>query len=269
MNRATYVSILLVCLGLLVSCASPVTPERSLAAETVLDATGFTGTMLIYSLNDDRYIAAHPQLIDTPVLPASTFKIFSSLVALQNGVVSAADEIIPWDGIVRGRQETNQDLTLRDAFQLSAVPHFQSLVLDVGEQSMQQMIDAAAYGNRNIGGNPDTFWLEGDLRITPRQQIELMTRLYREQLPFDRQAMQTVKDIMLLEETADYRLRAKTGLAVSPNQENTGWWVGWVERDQDVYFFATLLLATAPDASFIPARISVTRHVLRNLGYLP
>lgn len=248
--------------------AQPVVEELP-AARAVLDASGFTGTTLIYDLNNERWMAGYAELVDTAALPASTFKLFSSLAALETRVIHGADEIIPWDGVTRSRTETNMDMSLRDAFRISAVAHYQHLVREIGAGRMGVLLRESEYGNMNMDGGLETFWLSGDLRITPRQQIEFMLRLYNGDLPFRPEVIRTVKDIALMEDTETYKLRAKTGLAEVGDRENTGWWVGWVEKDNNVYLFATLLLAQHPDDTFIPKRISVTREILSQLGILP
>lgn len=254
-------------------CAADVPGDTEIAAlpyaRAAIAATGYQGNILIYDLNRDRYLAADPGTVEQPHIPASTFKIMSSLVALESGVVAGADTLLPWDGIVRGRSETNTDMSLRNAFRLSSVPHYQALVRSIGENTMQSALSAVAYGNENIAGGIDQFWLTGELRISLLQQIDLLRRLYNEDLPFSANAMQTVKDIMLVEAGDDYAVRAKTGLAVLDGKKNTGWWVGWVEQGDNVTLFATVLTATAPGSDFIPARLSVTREVLAELGVLP
>ncbi len=248
--------------------AQPIVEELP-AARAVLDASGFNGTTLIYDLNNQRWMAGHAELVDTAAIPASTFKLFSSLVALETRVIHAADEIIPWDGVTRSRAETNTDLSLRNAFRVSSVAHYQHLVREIGSGRMGVLLREAAYGNMNMDGGLETFWLSGDLRITPRQQIEFMVRLYNGELPFRPEVIRAVKDIALMEETDTYKLRAKTGLAVVGDLENTGWAVGWVEKDHNVYFFATLLLAQNPDETFVPKRLAMSREILSQLNILP
>lgn len=238
-------------------------------ARAALDASGFTGAMLIYDLNNERWMAGHAELVDTEALPASTFKLLSSLAALETRVIHGADQLIVWDGVTRERTETNTDLSLRDAFRLSSVSHYQHLVREIGSGRMRVLLREAGYGNMDMDGGLDTFWLSGDLRITPRQQIEFLLRLYEGDLPFRPEVMRTVKGMALIEDTEDYKLYAKTGLAQVADGENTGWWVGWVEKDDNVYFFATLLLAKNPDDSFILKRISVSRQILSQLDILP
>jgi beta-lactamase class D len=260
-----------VCVSLLAATLSHAQPvvEELPQARAALDASGFAGTTLIYDLNNKRWMAGHAELVDRAALPASTFKLFSALVALETRVTHGADEIIPWDGVIRGRAETNMNLSLRDAFQISSVPHFQYLVREIGSGRMGVLLRETGYGNSNMNGGLETFWLTGDLRITPRQQIEFMLSLYNGELPFRPEVIRVVKDIALVEDTDSYRLFAKTGLTEVADSDNTGWWVGWVEKDDNVYFFATLMLAQNPDDSFIPKRISVSRQILSQLGILP
>ena len=271
---ATCISIALLCSSLLATNTMAQTREIARIEElpyarAAIDAAGYQGNMLIYDLNQDKYYAADADSVTQPYIPASTFKIMSSLIAIEAGLVTDADTVLPWDGVTRGRAETNADLTLRDAFRLSSVPHYQALVRAVGAPAMQRALSDAGYGNQNISGGIDQFWLSGGLRISPMQQIDVLRRLYHQDLPFSATTMNTVKEIMVTERTDAYVLRAKTGLAILNGDENTGWWVGWVEHGGNVTLFATVLTAAAPDSGFIPARLSVTRDVLQELGVLP
>jgi beta-lactamase class D len=207
--------------------------------------------------------------VDRPLIPASTFKIISALVALETGVIADAQTVIPWDSVTRDRPEINRDLDLQTAFRLSAVPHFQSLVRRIGSVRMQQALDTIGYGNRNIGGGIDQFWLTGALRISPRGQVAVLTRLLHDELPLSRRSMAIVRAMMVHEATASYTIRAKTGLTTPPGSETVGWWVGWVERGPAVHVFATALEAAAPTADFNAQRLAVTRCALQALSILP
>jgi len=57
------------------------------------------------------------------------------------------------------------------------------------------------------------FWLGGELQITPQEQIQFLKRLHSNDLPFSEKTIAIVKDIMIVEQTPDYRIRAKTGWA--------------------------------------------------------
>ncbi len=245
------------------------TPTRELSsARESIDATGFVGAVLVYDLSENSYLAGHAERVDRRRIPASTFKIFNSLVALETGVIVDHHAVIKWDGITRSRSELNRDLDLQTAFRISAVPHFQELARRIGPERMQKFVDAVGYGNGNISGGIDEFWLTGDLRISPREQVEFLERLYRGALPFSPTTMAMVKEMMVSEQTPEHTIRSKTGWAVLHETENVGWWVGWVERKSGVHVFATVLEAREPDQTFGPARQAVTRQVLGQLGVL-
>jgi beta-lactamase class D len=233
----------------------------------VLDGTGFVGTVLVYDLRRDRYQAVHAERATRRLIPASTFKIVNALTALDAKVVAGPNTVIPWDRVVRERQELNRDLDLRTAFRLSAVPHFQRLAREIGAARMQRAVRAVGYGNGDIGGGIDHFWLDGALRISPLEQVGVLVRLYRDELPYSRGAMATVREIMEIERTPRYTIRAKTGWATGQPGE-VGWWVGWVERGPDAYFFATGLESPTSDSTFAPSRQRVTRAALTSLGLI-
>ena len=251
---------------------SPVT--ESPAARACVDAAGagaggVTGSTLIADARTGALVAGHAERVDRPLIPASTFKIISALVALETGVIADAQAVIPWDSVTRDRPEINRDLDLQTAFRLSAVPHFQSLVRRIGPVRMQHALDTIGYGNRNIGGGIDQFWLTGALRISPRGQVAVLTRLLHDDLPVSHRSMAIVRAMMVNEATASYTIRAKTGLTTPPGSETVGWWVGWVERGPVVHVFATALEAAAPTAGFNAQRLAVTRCALQALSILP
>ncbi|MBC2604862.1 class D beta-lactamase [Pelagicoccus albus] len=231
-------------------------------AKEILSETGYRGTILIYDLDHDTYHASGPAIADERFIPASTFKILSAQAALQSGVIANASTIIPWDGVVRGRQETNQDLDLTHAFRISAVPHFQSLVRKIGYDQMQAYIDSIPYGNQSIEGGIDKFWLTGKLRISPREQIQFLTNLYHNKLPFDQSVMDAVKEMLRNPEEPETQYFAKTGWATLENNLNVGWWVGWAVRDDRRLFFATVIESPNPADNFGLARIETTREAL-------
>jgi len=126
---------------------------------------------------------------------------------------------------------------MKTAFKYSATWFYQEMARRVGKERMQRYLDAANYGNKSTNGGIDRFWLDGGLRITPREQIDFLVKLYRNELPFSRRSMDIVRNILISEKTKDYVLRAKTGWG-STFKPQVGWWVGYVEKADNVYFFA-------------------------------
>lgn len=240
-------------------------PEERADWKAWYDRAGVNGCFLLYDLRADRWLAWNTARTDSAFLPASTFKIFNSLVALETGAVTDENDTIRWDGIERQIPGWNADQNMRSAMRYSTVWFYQELARRIGEERMREYITRAHYGNEDISGGIDLFWLNGGLRISAREQIVFLRRLYHNDLPFSIHTMETVKEIMTLEKTGTYVLRGKTGWAARVERE-IGWFVGFLERGDDVYFFANNIdVAGAEEARF---RIGITREILQGLGLL-
>lgn len=231
---------------------------------------GVEGSILIYDSTRDRTFQHNPTRNTTAFLPASTFKILNSLIALETGVISDEIAVLTWDGIQRKLPEWNRDLNMREAIKRSAYWFYQVLARRVGHDRMQKWVSQVGYGNQNIGSQADidTFWLRGELRITPEQQVQFLRRFYKNDLPFSQRSLSMVKDIMILEKTPDYTIRGKTGWVGFDDgvKPQIGWLVGYLEKGKDVYFFATNIdIRNEKDGS---ARMAVTRCCLKDLRLL-
>jgi beta-lactamase class D/D-alanyl-D-alanine dipeptidase len=226
------------------------------------DAGGVTGSILIYDLRQNKFLTNDVSRIDKGFVPASTSKIFHSLVFLETGAVKDENEILKWDGVTRTVPDWNKDQTLRSAVKVSAVWTFVELSKRVGREKMQDFYDRANYGNRNTKGFGEDYWNTGDLRVTQREQINFLIRLYENRLPFSQRSIDVVKEIIVSEKTEEYVLRAKTGWS-NAFEPNVGWFVGYVERSTDAYFFA-LEIDIKKDAD-TAKRAEITKNILREL----
>lgn len=225
------------------------------------DSAGVKGCFLLYDAKAAQYQAYNPERCEVPFLPASTFKIPNSIIGLETGVIPDAEYVIKWDGVKRSREEWNRDHTLRSAIAVSCVQYYQELARRVGAKRMKSLLDTLQYGNANIGDKIDSFWLRGRLRITCFEQIDFLRRFQAETLPVSKRSMGIVKDIMRLDSTDKYVLRAKTGWT---DTQHVGWFVGWVETKDNTYFFACNI--EMPDNNPKPAaRRAVTEQILRSL----
>jgi beta-lactamase class D len=217
-------------------------------------------------VHDDTQLVHNPTRADQEFLPASTFKIPNSLIALETGAIADEREVLKWDGQKRSVPEWNKDHDMRTAIAVSAVWFYQELVRRIGAKRMQEWIDRIGYGNRDVSGGIDQFWLTGGLRITARQQIEFIRRLYTDELPFSARTLRIVKDILVLEKTAEYVLRGKTGLA-GAGRPGVGWFVGWIERGDRAWIFASNV-AMKPETD-IALRKAVALEILAGLRLIP
>lgn len=219
-------------------------------------------------------------------LPASTFKIFNSLVALETGIAPDEQLIIKWDSVVRKVPEWNKDMNMREAFKVSNVPYYQEIARRIGADEMQHYLDTVNYGNRNMGGSIDQFWLNDSLQISGDEQVGFLKRLYFNELPFSERTQRIVKSLMLQEETPQYRLYYKTGWGVR-TQSNVMWIVGFVEKLEHVkedknsmnksdirmypYFFAENFNAPLNDTTkdWASIRLNILKSVLKDFGAIP
>lgn len=231
------------------------------------DEYGHTGSFVLYDMNNDTYYRYNPESCDKQFIPASTFKIFNSLAGLESGAVDSVNEIIQWDGVDRGWDEWNKDMDMAHAFRYSSVWFYQEIARRIGEKKMQNLINANSYGNKDISGGIDLFWLEGGFRVSPNEQVEFLKKLYNNELNFSERTMDLVKQIMISEQNDDYVLRTKTGWGIR-FENQMGWFIGYLERDGNVYFFATNLESKNPEKGFV-SRVTITKKILNELGLYP
>jgi len=225
------------------------------------------GSFVIYNLSKNSYVYYDSARCYKQFIPASTFKIPNSIIGLETRVIKDENFVIPWDSIVRPVEAWNHDLDLKTAIKVSCVPYYQELARRVGEEKMKELIERLNYGNKNISGGVDKFWLTGELRISQMEQIDFLKRLYNDELPVSKRSMDITKNIILREDTLGYKLRAKTGWGDMAGT-SIGWFVGWAEKDNNVYFFANNIESSSPADNFSAARIEITQKILKQLGIL-
>jgi beta-lactamase class D len=246
-----------------------VAPQRSEIREDLAKHfadEGTVGTFVGYKTDEYLVIASDKERSGQGMLPASTFKIPNSLIALETGVVADPDkDVFKWDGVTRPVEGWNHDHTLRSAIAASAVPVYQEIARRIGAERMQKYVDLFEYGNRDIGGGIDQFWLTGNLRIDPVQQVDFVDRLRRGVLPVSKRSQDLVRDILPVTKTGDAIIRAKTGLLGSEvDRPALGWLVGWAEKGSSQTVFALNLDIREP--RHIADRMKLTQQCLTDIG---
>lgn len=230
---------------------------------------GVTGSFLLYDPQKDLFLTNDTARSRKRFTPASTFKIFNSLVFLETGVIRDENEVLAWDSVSRTIDSWNRDHTLRTAIEHSVVWFYQELARRIGRERLQHYLDTVDYGNRTIGDNVDAFWLDGSLRISPQEQIEFLSRLHRNALPFSQRTIDIVKDITVRrrskpgKDSVVYTYRGKTGWSLRTD-ENIGWFVGWLECEDGVWFFALNIDMKGEET--LNARTEIPWNILRDLG---
>jgi beta-lactamase class D len=246
-----------------------VAPQRSEIREDLAKrfaGEGTVGTFVGYKIDDYLVIASDTDRSGEAVLPASTFKIPNSVIALETGVVGDPDkDVFKWDGVSRSIEGWNRDHTMRSAIAVSAVPVYQEIARRIGAERMQKYVDLFEYGNRDIGGGIDQFWLTGSLRIDPVQQVDFVDRLRRGVLPVSKRSQELVRDILPVTKADDSVIRAKSGLLGAENgKPSLGWMVGWAEKGSAQTVFALNMDVREP--RHIAARMTLTQQCLSDIG---
>lgn len=235
--------------------------------QTILDSTKLAGCILVYDVNEDTYYANDFEWAKQGFLPASTFKIPNSMIALETAVVESDSTLFKWNGEDRAMDIWEQDLVFKQAFQYSCVPCYQDVARQIGAKRMQHFIDTLNYGSIAVDvSNIHNFWLQGAATISPLQQIDFLKRFYYSKLPISNRTTNTLKRMMELEVTQDYIISGKTGWSIQ-NEIDNGWFVGYVEQKNNTYFFAANV-EPKPDfdrSHFAKARKDVVFSALENM----
>lgn len=207
--------------------------------DPVLSETGLEGTIYIKRVSDEAVWSANEARSAMRFVPASTYKIPNTLISLETGVTTW-DEVFIWDGEPRMFSRWERDMTLAEAFQLSAVPVYQELAHRVSYRVMQDWVERLPYGNQDIGSEDDIdqFWLSGPVAISAQEQVDLVTRLEAQTLPFNADNQRRLGEVMIMDTDLHGVLHGKTGWTRQPGRDFIGWFVGWYEFEGEDYVFA-------------------------------
>ncbi|MDZ7817455.1 MAG: class D beta-lactamase [Aliarcobacter sp.] len=232
--------------------------------ENIFKGKNIDGSIVIESLNTKKIYIYNDKRAETLLSPASTFKIPHTLIALNEGVVKS-DSVILWDKTDKGMTPWNKDQTLQSAFKVSCVWCYKEFASKIGIEKYKTYLEKLDYGNKTIGSDVSDFWLDGSLKITVFEQIKFLKRLYKNDLPFKIEDINTLKQIMIEEKNENSTLSAKSGWSTRFESES-GWYVGFIETKDDVWFFATNLITKGQKD--LPLRKEITLEALKVKGII-
>lgn len=254
---------------LFAGCSSVATTERDF---TPLFG-GTRGTFVLLDPQTERVVVHDRARARTRFLPASTFKVPNTIIALETDVASGPEFTVSRNEETAPRQSWwpaswLREHTLRTALRDSVVWFYQEIARRVGEARMRDYVRRFRYGNRLTAGGIDQFWLTGGLRISAEEQTEFLRRFYFGELGVSDRTTELVKELLVLERADDYILSGKTGWAGlgQPDAPQIGWFVGYLERAGRVYVFAMNIDIRNP--SDAAARSATTKAILRELGLM-
>jgi beta-lactamase class D len=222
---------------------------------------GKEGTMLLVNLKNDNTYVYNEKRSTQQLTPESTFKVPNALIGLQTGAVRDEYEVKRWDGVVREFETWNRDHSLASAMRESAIWYYQDMARDIGEPGMKEYVDEMRYGNQDISGGIDAFWLDSSLKISAVEQVRFMIKLVRETLPFEEKHQKTVKRMMIHDEQDAYTLHGKTGTRLS--DFGLGWFIGYVETKKDTWVFAVNINGSGTEAKNIAIETLKKQHIMK------
>lgn len=214
---------------------------------------GYNGSFVLYDAAEDSWQIYNKEYATARISPASTFKIYSALFSLESGIISPEQSLIPWNGQNYMYDLWNADQTLESAMQNSVTWYFQALDQQSSLPSIKEYVKEIGYGNQLVEGDISSYWINSALKISPVEQVEMLTKLYYNQFGFTPENIKAVKDSIRLYSMDEGILSGKTGTEEIDGLNTSGWFIGYVERDNHTYFFATNIqnekLASGPLAA--------------------
>lgn len=210
------------------------------------------GCAVFYHYNTNVYSMYNEELCKDRSSPNSTFKIISTLIGLENGVMDSADSTMGYGGTIYSNNKWNKDLSLKDAFKESCVWYYRKVIDQIGQSQVQKWLDKLEYGNCDISewdGNgmnllPELngFWLDSSLEISPKEQVDVIADIYEGKTDFSVKNIKILKDVMLTQKNEMVSVYGKTGTGINSNGNmGNGWFVGMFENNDGRYYFAVHL----------------------------
>jgi bla regulator protein BlaR1 len=221
---------------------------------------GFGGCFLLQDTRSGEVVSVGGERCVEAQPPCSTFKLPHAMIALDAGVLAGPDVRFRWDGRRKAFKAWQRDHTLKSAFRHSVVWYFQRVARGVGAKRMKRYLDRLGYGNRAVGSRLTRFWIDGTLRITPRQQLELLNRLYHDKLPLSRRAQRIGRELVA------GAGGGKTGTCMAGGKLTTGWYVGHRSHAGRDYVFVTLI--HAKDGAWGREARELSHAILRDAGLM-
>ncbi len=233
------------------------------------------GSVVIYNTDDMSYKMYNEKECNKRYSPCSTFKIVTTLMGLENNIISSAYSKMSYNGNVYPFDEWNQDLDLQKAFESSCVWYFKQIVEKVGFKNTEIFLKDIGYGNcdisqwegSNINPLPELngFWLESSLQISPKEQVNVLAELLEDGGQVSNNNVEILKEIMFDQNIKDISIYGKTGTG-----EQNAWFVGLAERNKQRVYFAVHLsdteqLVSGKDAKEIALNIISNSDIFLNI----
>lgn len=208
---------------------------------------GINGCAVLYSPSENRYSFYNKALSEQEDSPYSTFKIVSALMGLHNDIIKDESSTMNYNGTEYPNPEWNGNLTFQEAFQTSCIWYFRQIIDAVGEDEAEKELSELEYGNcdisqwegSNINPYPELngFWLNASLKISPLEQVAVLSKIFEGKSIYDRRDIEILKKVMLTQDNGTQQIYGKTG----SGSDGEAWFVGFIETAEQRRYFAVYL----------------------------
>ena len=226
--------------------------------------SGYEGSFVLYDLNGDTWNVYDMEQATLRTAPNSTYKIYDALFGLEEGVIAPDDSFMAWDGTNHPFEAWNGNQDLFSAMQSSVNWYFEEIDKQIGSSAIQNYIRKIGYGNEIVNADLSAYWMQGALKISPIEQVELLTALYNNQFDFAPENINAIKNSICLFSSESKNFYGKTGTGRVDGQDVNGWFVGLLETAGNTYFFATNIQAAKNATGSKASEISLS--ILSHMG---
>jgi bla regulator protein BlaR1 len=217
------------------------------------------GTAVFYNNNEKTYYIYNKELAEQQSSPCSSFKIISCLMGLESNVIDPVNSTLKWNGTVYPINDWNKDTDYKQAFKCSCIWYYRSVIDSIGKEYIQNILNELDYGNRDISeweGSLNNlifpeirslkeingFWQESSLQISPKQQVDVLKRIFEDKNVFSEKNLDLIKEVMLINNSDNnIGIYGKTGSGMKDDTWTDAWFVGFFEKDKETTYFAVRL----------------------------
>lgn len=224
---------------------------------------GYTGSFVLYDTSSDSWSMYNKKNAAKRVTPNSTYKIYDALLGLESGVITAEHSHMAWNRKPYPYDSWEADQDLNSAMRNSVNWYFQAIDAQADWDSIKAFLQKIEYGNQQIGSDLELYWTDFSLKISPIEQIELLKKFHDNAFSFEPQNIAAVKDAIRLSSTKEGSFYGKTGTGRVDGRDVNGWFIGYVEKAENVYYFAANIQGEAGATGSRAA--AITASVLSDL----
>lgn len=232
-------------------------PEKMLKTDLSAYFGSYEGSFVLYDADKDIWQIYNPEDAARRSEPLSTYKIYDALFGLEEGIITSEDSRMVWDKTVYSYSSWNADQNLFSAMNSSVNWYFEAIDQKLTVAVTASYLRKIGYGNQHPGKNT-SCWLGNSLKISPVEQVTLLTEFYNNTFGFAPENVSAVKKAIGLSSSPEGILCGKTGTESKNGNNVSGWFIGYVEKGSRTYFFATRIQADTNASGSTASKIALS-----------